>query len=825
MVSYQQWLEDQYYQQVDETYLCGMSCAENQEIAIDVSEPVTAGVLHALWRDFYRMYGHLAASMSILDGVVGDDWSRMGLFQDIKNAYERCFGPCPEETSIFEKKMYCQHIAYEFDGMRCWDKKQYLYDAVEHHKDILPDRLVRAERLWDKAHTFEFFINSQFPGQKRFSIEGLEVLVPMLKDILETLADQGVKYVGIGMAHRGRLNMLSQIWEIPWQTIVDMFKGTWHMPYEGDVKYHVGCQATIGDMRIDLFPNPAHLESVNSVVIGAVRAMQDKGLHAVAILIHGDASFSGQGVVAECFNMRLHEEHTVGGVIHIVANNHIGFTTPPREGRSSVYATDHARGVECPVVHVDGTQTEAVLTAVDIMLAYRAAWQEDVVLDIHGYREHGHNEADDPTITQPLMMRYIQAHKKKLSSEVMQRIIASHTLETAVTPMTRWVVEDDGPAWVGTPWNMDRVQEYWRAMCERMLPWSVHPKVQAVFSARDAMLRTGKGWNWACAEMLAFMKVLADDGHVYLVGQDAARGTFSQRMAAVVDQVTGQEHSLYALLDWKDRMTIANSPLSEYAVLGFTFGYACKRRAGLTIWEAQFGDFANGAQIIIDQYIVASFQRWSMHNNMVLLLPHGNEGQGAEHSSARVERFLQLACMNNMRVLIPNTPAQYYHALLHAASAHVPSIIMSPKSLLRHPLCISDAAELLEGTWQDVVVRGTPESASLWIMACGAVVYDLLQDPRYDHESMCVVSIESLYPFPLEMLSISMQALSQDAHRVYVQYEPENQGALSHIRKCMEGLGLRYVSREASCVPASGSMEQYVDEKRNILDDVFRSIL
>jgi len=814
---YNEWLKQQLLQQADENYL--PSIMPSSAVSRPSEQLQDTAYFMKLWRDFYRTHGHLHTTLSTLDDL-SDLWHRLQHWHDSMAVLETSIGPCSQDMTDHLSSIYCASIGYELDGMRSVQKKMWMYAYIEAMHDISQARIDQAHAQWMHSYALDYYLNSQYAGQKRFSLEGLEALIPALKSIIYQYREQGITYIAIGMAHRGRLNVMANVLGMPWQIIKDMCAGTWHVPFIDDVKYHVGCSYMAGDTQIELVPNASHVESVGAIVLGAVRAKQAVGCKAAAIVVHGDAAFPGQGVVTECLNMRLLPDYAVGGVIHIIANNQIGFTTTPEYERSTMYATDSARGMECPILHINGTDIAAVLRGVDTAVAYRTAYAEDIILDIYGVRVQGHNEGDDASITSPRMVAQIKSEKKTVDHATINTIIEQElAIEDPVSDdrfkLSRHVVP------MAYTTSLAMLQQLWQDMITPLATMALHRVVRTVYEQRTAMIEDRAPVNWAAAEMYALMRVLDAGGYIRMMGEDTVRGTFTQRLADVIDQVTEQSMNIYAIDAWKDRVVIGNSPLSEYAALAFEYGYACRSPMGLTIWEAQYGDFFNGAQIIIDQYIASGQHKWGIKSNLVLLLPHGDEGQGAEHSSARVERFLQLSAQYNMHVVMPSTPMQYHHALLAAGNSDCPWIIMTVKSLLRHPLCVSKIEDMLLGSWQDCIVRGDLSTCHLIIIASGLILYDIQQDPRFSKDNIVLICLESLYPFPQQVIEDIVASSPTGVRCVYAQLEPMNQGALGYVKNSI-GDRIEYIAPEAAAVTAS--IIYYTKKRKDVFDRIFGSI-
>ncbi|MDE2995139.1 MAG: multifunctional oxoglutarate decarboxylase/oxoglutarate dehydrogenase thiamine pyrophosphate-binding subunit/dihydrolipoyllysine-residue succinyltransferase subunit, partial [Bacteroidota bacterium] len=686
-------------------------------------------------------------------------------------------------------------------------------------------------------------------------------------------AETGGSQVVMGMAHRGRLNVLANIMNKPYEVIFSEFEGNIDpntTQGSGDVKYHLGSTGTHEapggqEVTISLASNPSHLEAVNPVVEGMVRAKQEARRHepdnpdgdfqdsVIPILIHGDAAFAGQGVVAETLHMSQLPGYHTGGTIHVVINNQIGFTTGPEAARSSTYATDSARMIQAPIFHVNGDDPEACVRVARLALEYRQAFNKDVVIDVLSYRVRGHNEGDEPTYTQPTLYRKIEAKRspRKLYTELllrrgdMQPEEAEQMLEDYRSRLqeaferTKELVEREAPSdeellqkrepaappSVDTKASDDDLEEVVKALNNLPEAFNVHPKLARQFSRREKLFKEDKRIDWGFAEALALGSILLDGKRVRVSGQDSRRGTFSHRHAVLYDQETGEQFiPLNHIREGQESLFIYDSLLSEYAVCGFEYGYSVANPDALVIWEAQFGDFANGAQIVFDQFLSAAEEKWGQTSSMVLLLPHGYEGQGPEHSSARLERFLQLCAENNMIVASFSTPANLFHGLRRQARSEMrkPLVVMSPKSLLRHPKVISTPEELTNGSFQEIIPADV-ESAERVVFCSGKVFYDL-EEKRGD-APVAIVRIEQLYPFPQDQVVAELNRFSGAREVLWVQEEPENMGAWSYINRLLDDAidaselsgRVRYVGRRASASPATGSAHIHAAEQAVII--------
>jgi 2-oxoglutarate dehydrogenase E1 component len=772
------------------------------------------------------------------------------------------------------KQIYCGKLAAEFAHIsrareRLWLREQFEACRVnwsfsrEEQTTIL-DSLTRAEGI-------ERYLNTRFVGQKRFSLEGSETLIPMLDDLIQRAGETGVQELVIGMAHRGRLNVLVNVLGKSPSDLFSEFEGAYDLARlkgSGDVKYHKGYSADVrtpgGNVHIALAFNPSHLEIVNPVVEGSVRARQDRrgdslGEQVLPLLIHGDAAFAGQGVVAETLQLSQTRAFYTGGTIHIVINNQIGFTTSdPRDSRSTTYCSDIAKMVEAPVFHVNGDDPEAALAAVRLALRYRQVFHKDVVIDLVAYRRLGHNEADEPSATQPVMYNAIREHPSTRTIYARKLVEAQVLTQEAVDKLADdyRAALDEGrnpnPVALGMIGNQYTVD--WSRYHQASLNDSVntglpdaelkrlaaivntvppthrlHPRVQRIMEDRRRMANDEIGCDWGFAETLAYASLLAANFHVRLVGQDSRRGTFFHRHAALIDQVTGEAYTPLAHVSSDPRAFMAaDSLLSEEAVLGFEYGYSTTSPDTLVIWEAQFGDFANGAQVVIDQFISSGEAKWGRLSGLTLFLPHGYEGQGPEHSSARLERFLQLCAEHNMQVVVPSTPAQMFHLLRRQMLRHLrkPLVVMTPKSLLRHKLSVSSMAELARGRFQQIIEEVEPlndASVTRVVFCSGKVYYDLAEYRRAEGiKDIGIVRIEELYPFPIEEYARVIARYKNAREIVWCQEEPQNQGAWYQIRhRLQEPLGksheLFYAGRPSAAAPASGIHALHVRQQQALV--------
>jgi len=775
---------------------------------------------------------------------------------------------------------YCRKVGVEFTHIQDPGHKDWLRTRLEEGQNVTPldaaERLRILERL-SAAELFERFLHTKFLGQKRFSLEGAESLIPLLDTIVEDAPGHGVREIVLGMAHRGRLNVLSNILGKSLESMFSEFEDSplIDSPFgSGDVKYHKGFsndrRVLSGErIHLSLTANPSHLEAVDPVVEGRTRAKQMRsgdfeGEGTLPVLVHGDAAFAGQGIVAETLNLSKLAGYSTGGTIHVVVNNQIGFTTSPAEARSTLYCTDVAKMIQVPIFHVNGDDPEAVVHCVREAMAYRQRFHEDVVIDMICYRRHGHNEGDEPSFTQPLLyerIRRMESVRRTYTEMLLERGILrredverieddlSGQLDRALDVIETRPPGPDEPYEPRGPWTGFsrirpgeeaetgvRIEELAR-LAERIaaLPpgFEPHRKLGALIDKRRKVVSDGAAIDWGTAEALAFGSLLLEGHSVRLSGQDSTRGTFSHRHAALVDQQTGVEYAPLAHLSpTQGRFEVYDSLLSEAAVLGFEYGYSVADPTTLTIWEAQFGDFANGAQVIIDQFITSAHDKWQRMSGLVMLLPHGFEGQGPEHSSARVERYLQACADDNIQVINCTTPAQYFHVLRRQMGRpfRTPLVIFTPKSLLRLPRAMSRPEDLAAGRFQPVIgdaeAAARPGAVRRIVFSFGKVYYDLLEERlrRYGDASLpiALVRIEQLYPWPEEDLVSELTRYPGATDVVWCQEEPANMSGFFFVAERLrallgEGQTLRYAGRPDSASPAVGSARIHKREQAALL--------
>jgi len=778
---------------------------------------------------------------------------------------------------------YCRRVGIEYMHIQEPDERKWIQARVERSAER-PDpaeQLHVLERL-GAAEAFESFLQTKYVGQRRFSLEGAESAIPLLDEVLSQAAAAGMDEVVIGMAHRGRLNVLANIVGKSYQQIFNEFEG--HLDPQtahgsGDVKYHLGAEGTYRcaegrTIPVSVVANPSHLEAVDPVLEGVVRAKQDilnkgiEGFTVLPMLVHGDAAFAGQGVVAETLNLSQLRGYRTGGTVHLVINNQVGFTTSPTESRSSVYATDVARMVQAPIFHVNGDDPEACVRVAALAFAYRQAFNKDVVIDMICYRRRGHNEMDEPSFTQPLMYDEIAAKRsvRKLYTEALigrgditrdqaEEAMKSYRLELEKafaetrdttgdrpTPQPRIVTTAEdaaAAATVATAVPVEVVKQVIDTQVNLPTDFTVHPRLRPQLERRAQMIETGT-IDWACAETIAFGSLLLDGRSVRLTGQDSRRGTFGQRHAVLVDRYTGADHTPLRTLRRADggpvgTFYVHDSLLSEYAVMGFEYGYSVARLDMLVAWEAQFGDFANGAQSIIDEFLSAGEAKWGQRSALTLLLPHGYEGQGPDHSSARMERFLTLCADDNMTIAAPSSPASYFHLLRRQTLSPVrrPLVVFTPKSMLRLKAATSTVQELTTGSWQPVIDDASvadPAAVRRVLLSTGKVHWDLAdaRARRDDKQQFALLRVEQLYPTPGAEVAEALRRYPNATDIVWVQEEPANQGAYPHVALHVPeylpaGVRLRRVSRKASAAPASGSSKVHEKEQRALVEAAFAS--
>ncbi|MDC1154526.1 2-oxoglutarate dehydrogenase E1 component, partial [Candidatus Pelagibacter sp.] len=851
----------------------------------------------------YRLRGHLLANLDPLGmresdyldelhpefyGFKKENYDKKIFLNGVINRKDATI----KEILKFLKKTYCGNVGYEFMHISNPDERKWFRDRIEQDSNALEFTKNGKEAILNKlvqAEGFEKFLATKYVGTKRFGLDGGESLIPALEQIIKISGQSQVKEVKIGMSHRGRLNVLANVLQKSYKRIFNEFAGEFGNTSDegaGDVKYHLGASSNRefdgNSVHVSLTDNPSHLEAVNPVVLGQTRAKQffhkDKERNKVIpILIHGDAAFAGQGVVAECFAMSGLPGHNTGGTIHIIVNNQIGFTTSPRFARSSPYPSDIAKMVDAPIIHANGDDPEAVVYAARIASEFRLKFNRDVVVDLICYRRFGHNEGDEPSFTQPLMYKKIRSHPtpvkvygKKL---IDQKVISDEDLENVIKKFKDLLddqfknAKDYKPkiAWFEGTWSAYKPEKgkdkrgVTGADTKKLLEISekinsssddlnLHKTIVKILNNRKEAVRSGSNIDWSTAEALAFGSLLEEGYPVRLVGQDSGRGTFSQRHSVLRNQ---KDNSRYVPLNNisknQKQFEVVDSFLSELAVLGFEYGYSLVEPNTLTLWEAQFGDFANGAQVVIDQFIASGERKWRRASGLVMLLPHGYEGQGPEHSSARLERFLQLCSNDNMQVMNCTTPANYFHALRRQMHRDFrkPLIMMTPKSLLRNKYCVSNLEDFSKSNsfhrilWDHAIdpkskgFINLKESSKIKkvILCSGKVYFDLLEArEKLKKDDVILFRIEQLYPFPAKTLVKELKPYTENAKFFWCQEEPKNMGAWFSVRDYIQWTldtikannnEISYIGRSPDASPATGYAKRHISQQKEIINKVF----
>nr|MBA3948383.1 2-oxoglutarate dehydrogenase E1 component [Acidobacteriota bacterium] len=850
--------------------------------------------------DSIRRYGHLAAALDPLGSPRPGDPSlelaTYGLTDDDLKALPASLvgGPAAEGASTaFEaiarlRELYCGTTGYDFAHIFVPEERDWLRDVVERGPYRAPADPIDDRGLLERltiVEGFEKFLHRTFPGKTRFSIEGLDMLVPILDEVIGDIAEIGTRSVFIGMAHRGRLNVLAHILNKPYAHILAEFKDpvrsaahSGDRSFAGDVKYHMGASRAIKggkevDVHVTMPPNPSHLEAIDPVLVGMARAAATDASTggapvfdpdaALPILIHGDAAFAGQGVVAETLNLCRLDGYYTGGTIHIIANNQLGFTTSPEDLFSTLYASGLARGFKIPIIHVNADDAEACVQAARIAVAYRARFKRDVLIDLVGYRRYGHNEGDEPAFTQPKLYKKINAQPtvrqiwaQTLESRgVIEAGEADRLLEARMSELQaafdaldpeRDLVEPHvelappgAAARVKTAIPLARLGALNDALLAVPDGFTPHKKLEKSRERRRQMMADpdARVIDWATAEELAFASILEDGTPIRLTGEDVERGTFSQRHAVLHDVEDGRELvPLEALPQAKASFEIQNSPLSENAAVGFEFGYSVQAPERMVVWEAQYGDFINGAQVVIDEFLVSARAKWGQEPSLALLLPHAHEGQGPDHASGRPERFLQLAADINMRVANCTTAAQYFHLLRRQAMLllddPLPLIVLTPKSLLRHPSVASSPREIAEGRWQqvidDVEAHTREQDIRRLVLCSGKVAIDLLtSERRKDAKAVAICRVEQLYPLPVNDIRQVIESYPSLEQVVWVQEEPENYGAFEFVRPHLQAIvggrfNFSYIARPRSSSPAEGSAARHAQHQAVLIAAAFK---
>ena len=839
----------------------------------------------------YQRQGHLLAQIDPLKErkapQVSLSLEKFGLSQaDLSTVFDAAkeIHLAPSPLSVILKKLedtFTKSIAIEFEHLDNEEEKKWFQEKIysgDYTTEFSKEQKKRILEKLAESTTLENFFHNKYVGQKRFSLEGNEAVIPALDALIEAAADQrGVKEVVIGMAHRGRLNVLINILGKNLQDVFSEFDGKDYLDpeFDGDVKYHLGLTthrttAKGNEVLLNLAPNPSHLETVSAVLQGITRAKQD--LHyadnpsqVLPIVMHGDAAVSGQGIVYEVMQMERLRGYTTSGTVHIVINNQIGFTTNPSDSRSTTYCTDVAKGFQAPVLHVNSDDTEAVVRAMLLAMEYRMAFGHDVFIDVIGYRKYGHNEGDEPRFTQPALYKIIGGHNNPTviytESLVRQGVITPQEIEayqetfrnhldteleasrlkefTIITPIMQneWkglehiASQQDMLLKISTSYEREKLDALAQLITTLPEDKKFINKITKIIKERHNLYFEQNKVDWGMAEHLAFATLLSEGHDVRLSGEDVGRGTFSHRHAVVKEEES--EESIIPLSRIKEQgggtFHVYNSLLSEYGVLGFEYGYALTAPQTLTIWEAQFGDFANGAQIMIDQYICCGEDKWKNQNGLVMLLPHGYEGQGAEHSSARLERYLQLCATQNMYVTNCTTPANLFHLLRRQLKApfRKPLVAMSPKSLLRHPLVISSVEELTQGYFQEVLddSQVNPEEVRTLTFCSGRFYYDLLAErEKLGRKDVALVRIEQLFPLPIEELKLIIARYPNVTDYVWAQEEPKNMGAYGYMLMNFDIVKWRLAAANAYSAPAPGSPMRHKARHQEAIDKVFLAI-
>jgi len=849
----------------------------------------------------YRIRGHLIANLDPLGmmerkyledlhpadhGFKKEDYNKkiyIGAYMD------KGYATINEILSFF-RKTYCSTIGVEYMHISDPVEKVWFRERVEKEENQLKFTVSGKKGILNKliqAEGFEKFLAVKFVGTKRFGIDGGESLIPALEQLVKRGGQLGVKEIKIGQPHRGRLNILANVLQKSYKRMFNEFAGeyaSFNADSTGDVKYHLGASSNRefdGNLvHVSLADNPSHLEAVNPVVLGQTRAKQffhkdKKRRQVVPILIHGDAAFAGQGVVAECFAMSGLPGHNTGGTIHIIINNQIGFTTSPKFARSSPYPSDLAKMVDAPILHVNADDPEAVVHCARIAMEFRQKFNRDVVIDMICYRRFGHNEGDEPSFTQPVMYANIKKHQTALNiyadKLIKEKIITQEEFNSMKKQFRNLLEEQFKTAkeykpkleWYAGVWSrykpgrgkdkrgvtgvsVEKIKKIGERITITPKEFNIHATVRKIFENKKKMFLTGKGFDWATAEQLAFATLLDEGYPVRLSGQDSGRGTFSQRHSVLRDQIGSDNYvPLNNISKNQKRYEVIDSLLSEMAVLGFEYGYALSEPTTLVVWEAQFGDFANGAQVIIDQFITSAERKWARANGLVMLLPHGYEGQGPEHSSARLERFLQLCAQENIQVMNCTTPANYFHALRRQIHRDFrkPLVIMTPKSLLRNKRCTSNIEDFTKkNTFHRVlndhadfkkyglIQLKEDKKIKKVIMCSGKIYFDLIEArEKVKNKEVFIIRIEQLYPFPVKTLAKELKRFKKNSKFYWCQEEPKNMGAWNTARNYIqwslnyiksENKEVEYIGRKAAASPASGYLKKHLAQQKEILHKV-----
>jgi 2-oxoglutarate dehydrogenase E1 component len=880
--AYERWRADP--ASVDEswrTFFEGFELGTSREAVADEALCAQGNIVRLI--DAYRSLGHFLARLDPLSEQKKShpllELSEFGFDEnDLERTYDTShFVGLPRATLrqllAALRETYCRTIGVEYMHIQDTRIRRWLQERMEPRRNQPQFQRRQKLRILMELHfaeLFERFLHARYVGQKRFSLEGSETLIPLLDALIEKAPELGVREIVLGMAHRGRLNVLANIIGKPYEEIFSEFEENFSpnsVDGDGDVKYHLGfsgqrVSARGKPMHLSLTPNPSHLEAVDPVVEGRTRAKQrlfddPDRVMGLPLLIHGDAAFAGQGLVAETLNLSQLNGYRTGGTVHVIVNNQIGFTTAPSDARSTIYCTDVAKMMQVPIFHVNGEDPEAAVFVTELALEFRQTFHSDVVVDMYCYRRHGHNEGDEPAFTQPLMYAKIQQHPSVSEVYTEQLILRGdltadeteaidsefqHKLQAALEEVRAGPPEVAGMQGYSGRWQglsrayshapvetsvpREKLVEIAEALGRVPASFTMHPKVARLVESRVKEVKEGKGLDWAVAESLAFGSLLLEGTPVRLSGQDSRRGTFSQRHAVLYDAVTGQPYfPLNDIAPGQAPFSAYDSLLSEAAVLGFEFGYSLDSPESLVLWEAQFGDFANGAQVIIDQFLVASSSKWQRDSGLVLLLPHGYEGQGPEHSSARPERYLQLCGEDNIQVAYPSTPAQYFHILRRQLKRNFrkPLVLFTPKSLLRHKAAVSPLDQLTTGTFQEVLddTSADPARVRRVVLCSGKVYYDLLdQRTRTQAEQVAIVRVEQFYPFPTEPLQRILGRYRKAKEFLWTQEESLNMGYWTFMEPRLRALGceVKYVGRDTSASPATGSRTVHLREQKELVE-------
>ena len=861
---------------------------ENHGQSVTVIDPEASAKLVKVLQfiNAYRSRGYIEATLDPLNyyrwktsSVPELDYHQHGLTDaDLDESFNIDYAVYGKESMKLRdlardlKATYCGNIGLEFMHIHDMEQRNWLQSKQEkwiQQPLFSKDEKVNLLKELTAADGLERYLGAKFPGAKRFSLEGSDAFIPMMKEIIRHASRHGMDDVVLGMAHRGRLNMLVNVFGKRPSDLFDEFAGKHAEDNRtGDVKYHQGFSSdfAVDDKKVHLTLafNPSHLEIVSPVVIGSVRARQTRKQDTehnkvLAVTVHGDSAVTGQGIVQETLNMSNARGYKVGGTIRIVINNQIGFTTSnPNDTRSTEFCTDIAKMIQAPIIHVNGDDPEAVAFAARMAVEYRTVFKRDIFIDLISYRRHGHNEADEPLATQPMMYGIIKKHPtppKVYANRLIQEGVITEEDATEISNLYRDALDNGEcvvPEWRAmdmakvdwlqylnydwtAPYESKFPEERFKTLAKRVSHYpdyvQPHPRVEKIYADRQEMGRGEKLLDWGMAETMAYATLLDEGIHVRLSGEDAGRGTFFHRHAVVHNQKDGTGYvPLTQLHANQGRFEVWDSVLTEEGVLAFEYGYATTDPKTLTIWEAQFGDFANGAQIVIDQFISSGEQKWGRMCGLVMLLPHGYEGQGPEHSSARLERYLQLCAQQNMQVCVPSTPAQVYHMLRRQAIRKMrrPLIGISPKSLLRHPLAVSSMDELLNGMFQTVIGEIDnldPKKVKRVVMCAGKVYYDLLEQRRKnEQDNVAIIRIEQLYPFPHEDVKAALAPYSHVTDFVWCQEEPLNQGAWYCSKHNFEAVipdnaKLSYAGRPASASPAVGYLSLHAKQQKQLVED------